>query len=251
MKKMLCCLIISLIGFVPIGYSQTVNILYSKSSPQATYAAGMIEKSLMKKGYSLTGSKADFLINVAINPAQLGSEAYSIVTNRKKITITGGDERGMIYGSLSVAEDVRNGARLENIKPRSEKPNYALRAVKFDLPWDTYRHSYALDLHIKTCKDVNYWKAFLDMMAENRLNSLSLWNLHLYTFMIKPKNFPEASPFNDNEMKEWKNLFASIFWMAKERAIDTYIIPFNIFVSPQFSKAHNVNIDNLQHDFFC
>jgi hypothetical protein len=250
MEKMLCCLIISLIGFVPIGYSQTVKILYSKSSPQATYAAGMVEKSLTKKAYSLSGSKADFLINVVINPAQLGSEAYLIATDGKKITITGGDERGMIYGSLSVAEDVRNGTRLENIKPRSEKPNYALRAVKFDLPWDTYRHSLALDLHYETCKDVNYWKAFLDMMAENRLNSLSLWNLHPYTFMIKPKNFPEASPFNDEEMKEWKNLFASIFRMAKERAIDTYIIPFNIFVSPEFSKAHNVNIDNLQHDFF-
>ena len=250
MEKMLCCLIISLIGFVPIGYSQTVKILYSKSSPPATYAAGMVEKSLTKKAYSLSGSKADFLINVVINPAQLSSEAYLIATDRKKITITGGDERGMIYGSLSVAEDVRNGTRLENIKPRSEKPNYALRAVKFDLPWDTYRHSLALDLHYETCKDINYWKAFLDMMAENRLNSLSLWNLHPYTFMIKPKNFPEASPFNDEEMKEWKNLFASIFRMAKERAIDTYIIPFNIFVSPEFSKAHNVNIDNLQHDFF-
>src|SRR4028118_1628504 len=221
MEKMLCCLIISLIGFVPIGYSQTVKILYSKSSPQATYAAGMVEKSLTKKAYSLSGSKADFLINVVINPAQLGSEAYLIATDGKKITITGGDERGMIYGSLSVAEDVRNGTRLENIKPRSEKPNYALRAVKFDLPWDTYRHSLALDLHYETCKDVNYWKAFLDMMAENRLNSLSLWNLHPYTFMIKPKNFPEASPFNDEEMKEWKNFFSSIFRMAKERAIDT------------------------------
>jgi hypothetical protein len=51
-------------------------------------------------------------------------------------------------------------------------------------------------------------------------------------------------------MQEWKKLFSSIFKMAKERAIDTYIIPFNIFVSPEFSKAHNVNIDNLQHDFF-
>ena len=87
-------------------------------------------------------------------------------------------------------------------------------------------------------------------MVENRLNSLSLWNLHPYTFMIKPKNFPEATPFSDVEMKEWKRLYSGIFKMAKERAIDTYIIPFNIFVSPEFSKAHNVNIDNLQHDFF-
>ena len=125
-----------------------------------------------------------------------------------------------------------------------------MRAVKFDLPWDTYRHSYALDLHLETCKDTAYWKAFLDIMAENRLNALSLWNLHPYPFMIRPRNFPEASPFTGAEMKQWKTLFTGIFRMAKERAIDIYIIPFNIFVSPAFSKAHHVNMDNLEHDFF-
>ncbi|MDB5245941.1 MAG: hypothetical protein JWQ40_335 [Segetibacter sp.] len=248
MKKIICLLIIALTGFIPSAFSQAVHLVYSKASPQATYAAGVIKKSLTAKGYTLKESEADFEIHLSVNTGNLQSEAFSVVTAAKKISITGGDERGMIYGGLSVAEDIRNGTRLQNIKPGSEKPNYSLRAVKFDLPWDTYRHSYALDLHMETCKDVNYWKAFLDMMVENRLNSLSLWNLHPYTFMIKPKNFPEASPFNDAEMKEWKTLFSSIFKMAKERAIDTYIIPFNIFVSPGFSKAHN--LDNVQHDFF-
>jgi len=251
MKKTLWDFILCLVLFIPSGFSQSVNITYPNTSIQATYAAGMLQKALENKGYSLTaGSKSDFEINLTVNSNSLTSEAFSVVTGKKKITITGGDNRGLIYGSLSVAEDIRNGTRLENIKPRSEKPHYSLRAVKFDLPWDTYRHSYALDLHLETCKDTNYWKAFLDMMAENRLNSLSLWNLHPYTFMIKPKNFPEASPFNDAEMKEWQKLFTSIFRMAKERAIDTYIIPFNIFVSPEFSRAHNVNMDNLDHHFF-
>lgn len=251
MKKIFWFLILSLIGFIPFGFSQSVNIVITKSSVQSAYAAKMLETALSKKGYSLLkNSKADFEVNLTVNSGKLSSEAFSVVINGKKISITGGDDRGMIYGSLSVAEDLRNGTRLENIQGRNEKPKYSLRAVKFDLPWDTYRHSYALDLHEETCKDVNYWKAFLDMMAENRLNSLSLWNLHPYTFMIRPKNFPEATPFNDQELKEWQNLFHSIFQMAKERAIDTYIIPFNIFVSPEFSIAHNVNIDNLDHHFF-
>ena len=248
MKKIWFSLVVALFGILPFAFSQAVNIVYSKASPQSSYAAEMLGRSLSKRGYTLKEAKADFVIGLAIQSGQPGAEAYSIVTEGKKITVTGGDERGMIYGSLSIAEEVRNGARLENIKPRNEKPNYSLRAVKYDLPWDTYRHSYALDLHYETCKDLNYWQAFLDMMVENRLNSLSLWNLHPYTFMIKPKNYPEASPFNDAEMKEWKTLFSGIFRMAKERAIDTYIIPFNIFVSPEFSKAHN--LDNPQHDFF-
>ena len=138
----------------------------------------------------------------------------------------------------------------KKIKSKAESPRLPFRAIKYDMPWDTYRHSYALDLHSETCKDVNYWKAFLDMMAENRFNVLSLWNLHPYVYMIKPKNFPEASPWNDTEMKQWQTLFRSIFSMAKERGIDTYVIPFNIFVSPEFAKAHNVAMDNLDHHFF-
>jgi hypothetical protein len=249
-NKISFLLIIVLLGTVSFALSQPVSIVYDKTSPQAKYAVEMLGKVLASKGYILSSSKANIIITLATNNKELEEEAYTIHKDGRKITVTGGDKRGMIYGSLSLAEEVRNGGRLEAIKSRSEEPHYSFRAIKFDLPWDTYRHSDALDLHYETCKDLNYWKAFLDMMVENRLNALSLWNLHPYTFMIKPKNFPEASPFTDTEMKEWKALFSGIFRMAKERAIDTYIIPFNIFVSPEFSKAHNVNIDNLQHDFF-
>jgi hypothetical protein len=139
---------------------------------------------------------------------------------------------------------------LQNIKAGSEKPNLPFRAIKYDLPWDSYRRSSALDQHVETCKDLNYWEAFLDMMAANRFNALTLWNLHPYTYMIKAKNFPEASPFTEKELQEWRNLFHGIFRLAKERAIEIYIIPFNIFVSPAFAKAHNVATDNPDNDFF-
>lgn len=247
MKKLLFFLGILLVGSNGNAWAQTVRINYAQSSAPAAYAAGKLQQSLLQKGYKVKGQAVDFTIQITTNQ-QLGSEGYLLQKEGNKITITGGDERGLVYGVLSVAEEVRNGTLLKNIRPRSEQPHYSLRAVKFDLPWDTYRHSYALDLHQETCKDLDYWRAFLDMMAENRLNSLTLWNLHPYTYMIKPKNYPEASPFSDEEMKEWKKLFTGIFQLAKERAIDTYIIPFNIFVSPEFAKAHN--LENVEHDFF-
>lgn len=235
---------------IQTALSQTVYLQYDKSLPQATYAAEKLKRALLKKGYLLKEEHADYTINLAVQAADLSSEAYSIQPERKTIAITGGDERGLIYGSLSLAEDLRNGMALQQTKWKSERPHYPFRAIKFDLPWDTYRHSYALDLHGETCKDTAYWKTFLDMMAENRFNTLTLWNLHPYTFMIKPKNFPEASPFNDKEMQQWQNLFRAIFRMARERAIDTYLVPFNIFVSPEFAKAHNVAMNNLEHHHF-
>lgn len=250
MKKMVCCLLVGYMYLNHSCFSQTVTISCNKTSPQQAYAATILERSLLKKGYAVKETSADYEIELTISAKQRGSEAFSLLSAGKKITISGTDERGLIYGSLALAEDVRNGIALKDCKARSEKPYLPLRAIKFDLPWDTYRHSYALSQHDETCRDTSYWKAFLDMMAENRINSLSLWNLHTYTYLIRPKNFPEASPWTDKEMKEWQILFHTVFRLAKERAIDTYIIPFNIFVTPEFARAHHVAMDNLQHDFF-
>ena len=248
MKKLLLVFLSLLI--TSSALAQRISIQYDQSLPQANYAAELLKFSVLKRGYILNDGHPDYRIVLQLDSSALGKEAYTLLPEAKKITIEGGDATGLIYGALSLVEDFRNGVSLQNIKKRTEAPRLAFRGIKYDLPWDTYRHSYSLDQHQQTCSDVNYWRAFLDMMVENRFNTLTLWNLHPYTFMIKPKNFPEASPWNEQEMKAWKNLFGSIFRMAKERGIDTYIIPFNIFVTPEFSKAHNVAMDNLDHHFF-
>ncbi len=248
MKKIFflsCCIV-----FCGAVFAQSVHIQYAGTSPQQSYAARMIRKALLLKGYSIKEIQTDYTIVLTVDPGKAVNEAYSILPTGKTITITGGDERGVIYGSLSLAESIRNGTGLQKIKTENEQPHLPFRAIKFDLPWDTYRHSYALDLHSETCKDVHFWEAFLDMMAENRFNALTLWNLHPYVYLIKAKNYPEASPFTDKELNEWKKLFHSIMAMAKERSIDTYLVPFNIFVSPSFAKAHHVAMDNLEHNFF-
>jgi hypothetical protein len=87
-------------------------------------------------------------------------------------------------------------------------------------------------------------------MVDNRFNVITLWNLDPYTFMIKPKNFPEACPWSDKEMAEWQHLYHEIFRMAKERGLDTYIIHWNIFVSKKFAEAHNIAKENFYPHYF-
>jgi hypothetical protein len=247
MKKFNCAVL--LVALICNAYAQSVKLIYDKSSPQANYAAQRLGKALTQKGYNLKAAIPAYTITIK-QDGKLEKEAYDVNPKGKTITITGGDGTGMIYGSLSIAEDLGNGIKLDNIKAHGEKAHFLLRALKYDMPWDTYRHSEALDQHYATCRDLNYWRAFLDMMVDNRLNALSLWNLHPFNYMIKAKNFPEATQFTDAELKEWQKLFHGIFGMAKERGIDTYLIPFNIFVSPAFAKAHNTKPLNLDHDFF-
>jgi hypothetical protein len=172
--------------------------------------------------------------------SDLGAEGFRRVSSRQGLKITGGGERGAMYGVLDAAEQTRLGTPLSKIKDGTARPELEFRAIKFNLPWSAYRTSPALEQHQETCKDLKYWEAFLDMMAENRFDVLSLWSMHPYTYMIRPKNFPEACPFNDAELVEWQKLWRGIFAMAKERGIETYLINWNVFVSPEFSRAHNV-----------
>ncbi len=247
MKRSLLSLTIVCLLIIETTWAEKVKILYDQDSPPAAYASQKLGEALTDNGYQVQQSHTgyDFMISLAVHSIRLEPEAFSIVPEGKIITINGGDDRGIIYGSLALAEMLGNGARLDEIKAFEESPELPFRAIKYNLPWETYRPSSALDQHMETAKDLKYWEAFLDMMVENRFNVISLWNMHPYTFMIQPKNFPEASPWSDEEFKEWQHLYREIFRMAKERALDTYLVHWSIFVSRELAEAHNVAKENF------
>ena len=88
------------------------------------------------------------------------------------------------------------------------------------------------------------------MLVENRFNAISLWTLHPFTYMILPRNFPEASPWTPAELEEWKHLYHEIFRLAKERGLDTYVVHWSIFVSEAFAKAHGVARQNFYPHYY-
>lgn len=251
MKKSLAILAVILLG-ADSASAAVVAIAYDESKPQAAYAARKLTSALKEVGHEVTAKRAgyDHLISLAVHRERLAAEAFAIIPEGKIVTIYGGDDRGMIYGALTLAEMLRNGTPLAKVEALEERPHLEFRGIKYNLPWETYRPSSALDQHYDTARDAKYWEAFLDMMVENRFNVLSLWNLHPYTFMLRPKNFPEASPWSDREQAEWQRLYREIFRMAKERALDTYIVHWSVFVSREFAQAHGVAKENFYPHYY-
>lgn len=247
MSKLYIFLICLCVFYSEKSRSQAVTILHNKELPQEAYAARKLTEALVDKGYTMNTShiKYDYLISLALHKTKLKAEAFSIIPEGKIITIYGGDNRGLIYGTLSLIEAIENGVTLDKVQAGEQSPKLEFRGIKYNLPWETYRPSSALDQHTETAKDLEYWEAFLDMMVENRFNVVSLWNMHPYTFMVLPKNFPEASPWSEREFAEWQHLYKGIFKMAKERALDTYIVHWSIFVSKEFAEAHGVAKQNF------
>lgn len=244
MRKTLSWALVVLLGANTV-VADTVYLKLQLPADQVGYAVEVLRDSLERAQHSvvLSPHQHDFTIKLGVT-ADHGPEAYIIESAEKRLTIQGGDKRGLIYGVLAVAEQLRNGRDIESIPSQREKPALPFRAIKHNLPWDSYRSSSALDLHYETARDVEYWQAFLDMMAENRFNALTLWNLHPFPYMIKARNFPKATPFSDEELAEWRKLYRAIFAMAKERGIDTYLVNWNVLVSKAFADAHDLEGNN-------
>jgi hypothetical protein len=240
------------LAFCHHAWSQNVSFVVEESDVQAQFAKGILTKTLTEKGYRIINRSLpyDFLLNLDINGVFLEEEAFEIIPEEKIITLKGGDGAGLIYAALTLRDFLEDNGKLEAVTYQKEKPVVAFRAIKHNLPWDEYRANPALTRHREQAQDPAYWEAFLDMMVENRFNVLSLWNLHPFTYMIQPKNFPEASPFTDTEFAKWKALYTHIFKLAKERGIDTYLVNWSIFISEPFAKTHQVGLDNIYPNFY-
>ena len=216
----------------------TINLDISASETQVQYAVKKLEELKLSNQVRFSDSNPDYTIRTKLDSISVTPEAYKISSKNKIIEIIGGDAVGLMYGLLEIKNQLKSGKR--TILNKEESANLAFRAIKFNLPWDSYRRSPALQLHQETCRDVKFWESFLDMMVENRFNKLTLWNLHPFSYMVKTKKYPEGCSLSDKELAEWQVFWKQLFRMAKDRGIETYLVNWNIFVSPEFAKAHDV-----------
>ncbi len=224
------------------------TILCAVQTPQGKYASRRLREAVESAGVlPATGKHAVFELRI---DAALGAEAFAIRRKDRTFQVFGGDERGLIYGALALREQLLDGTSIDAIADTTARPALAFRGIKFNTPWDTYRPSSALDQHYDTARDLKFWERFLDMMVENRFNAVSLWTMHPFTYMIRPKNFPEAGKWTPQQLGEWQHLYHEIFRMAKERGLDTYVVFWSIFVSEEFAKAHRVANENFYPHYY-
>ena len=225
-----------------------ISIADDSTHPQVIHGLDQLRELSGTGIIRVVGNNPDFSINTYIDTLLLGAEAFKIGVGQNIVTVTGGDATGVMYGLLDIKEQLESGQN--SISPKEESPRLPFRAIKFNLPWMSYRNGEALQLHSETVRDTSFWKEFLDMMAGNRFNKLTLWSQHPFHYMVKTQKYPEACGFTDEEMAGWKKFWEYIFREAKNRGIETYIVNWNIFVSPEFAKAHGVAEYSINNEYF-
>ncbi len=109
----------------------------------------------------------------------------------------GNDLTGAMYAGLELAETIRLKG-IEGIYEMDRSPYIEKRGLKYNIPLDARTPSYsdagsAAQHNISTMWEMEYWTAFIDELARNRYNAISLWNPHPFPHLIKLDDYPEVA----------------------------------------------------------
>jgi hypothetical protein len=275
--------------------AKTAYLVAEQESPQLRFAATEIEAALGAKGYDVRKDARELIrgrargervlvqfwmassgvvLQAALGDMQpvakdIAPEGFSLRRVRKdgelQLHVFAQDAAGAMYGGLELAEQLRvNGP--DKVTDTDRNPYLALRGTKFNIPLDLRNPSYSdmsdsAQANIGTVWDFEFWRAYLDQLARDRYNYVSLWNLHPFPSMVKVPEFPDVA-LNDvwrtratlaedystrttdllsPEMLANKEVLKKLtiaqkidFWRrvmqyAQERNIAFYVITWNIF----------------------
>jgi hypothetical protein len=173
------------------------------------FAADEIQSALKARGYEVTRAATaspaappahDLLVSFRPAP-DIAAEGFSIdldgLASRRRIDIVHADSAGAMYGGLELAEQIRLHG-VTGVVDMDRDPHMPMRGVKFNVPLDLRTPSYsdmsdAGQHNIETVWDMNFWRAYLDALARDRYNFVSLWSLHPFPSMVKVPGFPEVA----------------------------------------------------------
>lgn len=166
-------------------------------SPLAAFAIGDLRQALTRTGHSLKEDGAAVQIKFDLFDPGMGPQAFRIRREGDRvIRVVGGDPLGAMYGGLDLAEMIRLGGRLDAVVEKARKPCLLHRGLKYNIPFDARGPSYddtgtSAQKTIPVVWDFEFWREFLDTMARNRYNVLTLWTCHPFPGIVNLPKYPD------------------------------------------------------------
>jgi hypothetical protein len=203
--------------------------------------------------------------------------------------IIGFDKTGAMYGGLDVGQSILNNG-LNGLSETDKKPYITNRGIKFNIPLDARTPGYSdnsdiAQSNIANMWDIEFWHKFLDDMAKDRLNMLSIWSLAPFPSMVDVPEYPNAglkdvmkttaslstfksltgdnmsNPNVINNLETIKKISINAkikFWQevmqyASDRGIDFYVFIWNTYVFGTENSGYgftNAVTDQKTKDYF-
>ena len=243
MKRITVIAVIALLAITAMA--QRVSIQTGKkASAREQYAAEYLQKKLTEMGYTISPKKADCKITLS-NANSGTAEGYTIAKDKKGITVTGNDATGVIYGCVELAERIKTTGSLD-IQPITETPGMVMRGTCIGLQKTVYLPGHAVYEYPYTPENFPWfydkaeWIKYLDMLVENKMNSLYLWNGHPFASLVKLKDYPFALEVDEETFKKNEEIFSFLTHEADKRGIWVIQMFYNIILSKPFADHYGL-----------
>ena len=226
---------------IQINVSSQVSIQHDSKTARINFAAQQLRSVINKYGLE----KKQFAITLK-EIASNKKEGFSLEAGEKKITITGNDESGILYGCLALADSIKRRRSFPKNINVSDAPEMVLRGQCIGLQKSTYLPGRAVYEYPYTPQtfpwfyDRKLWLQVLDSMLENRMNSLYLWNGHPFASLVKLKEYPYAVEVDNATFKKNEEMYRFITTEADKRGIWVIQMFYNIIVSKPFAGYHKI-----------
>ncbi|WP_372772589.1 hypothetical protein [Mangrovibacterium sp.] len=173
-------------------------------------------------------------------------EGFSIETKATEIYIRSTGSSGILYGCMELADRIQQEQKLPREIQIDDQPEMVMRGTCIGLQKTSYlpgREVYEYPYTPETFPwfyDKELWIQYLDMMVENRYNSLYLWNGHPFASLVKLDDYPYAVEVDDATFEKNKEIFAFLTTEAEKRGIWVIQMFYNIIVSKPFAEQNNL-----------
>ncbi len=275
MKKILFLLLSVAVLASCGGKKQPVNIVIGdKPSVRAEFGAERLAKILQENGYQATvngvesGKEKPYMIVVGelgseflqlqvsqagvLLDKQPGKEGFAVKSGKNVMVIGGADPSGTLYGCIEIANRVKRNGKLPHNIDMADQPEMVLRGAcigvqkPYYLPGRTvYEYPYTPET-FPWFYNKQLWIEYLDMLVDNRMNSLYLWNGHPFASLVKLKDYPYALEVDEKTFKQNEEIFGFLTAEANKRGIFVIQMFYNIIVSKPFAEKHKIKTQDRQ-----
>lgn len=177
-------------------------------------------------------------VTVRVDGAVQGPEGFRLSRSGNEWIVAGSDGSGALYGCLELA---RRG--LQEQIDFADRPQFVLRgpnigmqktAITYDNGMYDYRYT---PEEFGFFYDKALWTRYLDFLADNRMNTLYLWNGHPFTSLLKLPKYPEAQELPTAQLEQNMAMFRWLTAEADRRGIWVIQAFYNIHISHALAKA--------------
>ena len=244
-----------------------VLITQSDNSKRIGFGADRLNTELSAAGYTVVlsaleqysantisivvGTVADpdfvsFIGNHIITDVPSEKESFVLKKQENTIFIVGSDASGALYGCMELVSRLKEIGKLPNKIDITEQPEMEMRGACIGLQKTSYlpgRRVYEYPYTPESFPwfyDKGLWIEYLDMLVENRFNTLYLWNGHPFASLVKLHDYPYAVEVEDETLAKNREIFSFLTSEAEKRGIWVVQMFYNIIVSQPFAEKHQM-----------